>query len=841
LLRQGCIVVKPLADFARQNGAESLSVSFHFPESEVRETQPSAQARSAIPPQYPQKYAKRLRDFLDRQRVFVWSLDAPMPAALTYSFGLSVSTAAKSVGILLSFMLLPILLVAWLGRKALGAETQDKAAVWFSYTRYLQWTINGSLILWWAAVESVHLDSLLGVFLAGTAGRVSWVSSLAFQLIKWTAPLITWVGCLVLSQPVQRKLRDLPWTRRELFLQALFTFSSVFLPLGLFFAGFNALLASSARSAVLLWVAAGLVRVVARGKLVKLMGIEPQALDAGELRDAAFKMAERLGVKLQQVLMIRSGKSRMANAFARTGNTIAFTDHLLERMSRREVNFVLGHELSHLRMKHPAKLAIALGASLCVAILAAEISRPFVPDSPMLRYGMIFIIATVIPYFWSRRFEYAADAGAVAVTGDPQGAISALFKLASLNMHPLQWSKWSEKWITHPSMVRRAEAIARKAGIPAGQTPDIARTAFLEQDRYSLPASLASGKKPLFSSSKKSANLQLITFSVLGSMILTAIGIGWLVQWRGWSDSHRQLLYLLGLPAVFAASFAVANGVSNRRLQFWMPAIKSKLQGARIECDAWGGIPIGLVPADRPRIYEGHTHWDLGFLFIRSDRLCYWGEHTQFAVLREQIKDLRLGPGHPGWFRSRRIYVAWRDDSSGEAGTFHISTATHESVLAMRKRTLELFDQLIAWQRSSTPTSSLPQALGALKTPTTGTVTGVSPAVLRKPRRILKELWLTGLIAAMGAVLAGLPFHLMAYLNLENVVGQVQFKGPGPGWYVVAAVVLVRFAQFVPVFFYKESPVVQSQATATVNRPHSVSDTPLSKSEAEDNDLVERR
>jgi len=52
-------------------------------------------------------------------------------------------------------------------------------------------------------------------------------------------------------------------------------------------------------------------------------------------------MAQHLGVKLQQVYVVPAGKGQMANAFARTGNTIAFTDFLLQRMSRAEVNYVL--------------------------------------------------------------------------------------------------------------------------------------------------------------------------------------------------------------------------------------------------------------------------------------------------------------------------------------------------------------------------------------------------------------------------------------------------------------------------------------------------------------------
>jgi Zn-dependent protease with chaperone function len=116
----------------------------------------------------------------------------------------------------------------------------------------------------------------------------------------------------------------------------------------------------------------------------------------------------------------------LANAFGRTGNTIAFTDFLLQRMSRPEVNYVLGHELTHFKLKHPGKIAAARVVSMFGAFFVVGMAVPFGMEWPLLRYGVILAIVTFFPLFWSRRFEYAADAGAVKLTGDPRAAISAL-------------------------------------------------------------------------------------------------------------------------------------------------------------------------------------------------------------------------------------------------------------------------------------------------------------------------------------------------------------------------------------------------------------------------------
>jgi hypothetical protein len=109
----------------------------------------------------------------------------------------------------------------------------------------------------------------------------------------------------------------------------------------------------------------------------------------------------------------------------------------------------------------------------------------------------------------------------VELTGDPRSAISALFKLSSLNMMPLHWTKWSEKWLTHPSSLRRAQAIARKAGIPIEQIPEIAGAAVAQSDHYILPATIAPGAKVLSTQTKQKTTIRA-TMAMLQALILIA-------------------------------------------------------------------------------------------------------------------------------------------------------------------------------------------------------------------------------------------------------------------------------------------------------------------------------
>jgi len=408
---------------------------------------------------------------------------------------------------------------------------------------------------------------------------------------------------------VQEKLRGLKWTRRELVLQVFFSVCAALIPLALFLTGLQTLGSADFQKGMLWFVAAFVVRLVAAGALQKLMGTLPQSLTTGDLRDHAFGMAQHLGVKLQQVYVVPAGKGQMANAFARTGNTIAFTDFLLQRMSRAEVNYVLGHELTHLNSSTREK-SLPPGCQHVRAFFVVGMVAPFGMESPVLRYGIILAIVTFFPAFWSRRFEVAADAGAVQLTGDPRSAISALFKLSSLNMMPLHWSNWSEKWLTHPSSLRRAQAIARQSWHTARADSGDRRASIARNDHYILPTTVAPGAK-ILSTQKKLKSSVRATLAMLEAMILVPAAFAWLARYYAKDPVLHEL--------------STWRGPSRRLPPIWCWQILRRSRPPRInrcpqrqllkegvEADAWGGVTVGFAPAASPRIYELNANWDIG-------------------------------------------------------------------------------------------------------------------------------------------------------------------------------------------------------------------------------------
>ena len=125
-----------------------------------------------------------------------------------------------------------------------------------------------------------------------------------------------------------------------------------FLPL-MFFCCALDFISSSGKLVAILMLAAYVSRVLCLRAKIKISGVAPEALTTGELRDRVFEMAKRATVQIKQVFVVSAGRMQIANAYATGAQTVMFTDYLLQRLNKREVDAIAGHELSHLRHGHP--------------------------------------------------------------------------------------------------------------------------------------------------------------------------------------------------------------------------------------------------------------------------------------------------------------------------------------------------------------------------------------------------------------------------------------------------------------------------------------------------------
>src|SRR4029450_10319728 len=144
------------------------------------------------------------------------------------------------------------------------------------------------------------------------------------------------------------------------------------------------------------------------------------ALSTGPLRDRLFDLAKRAGVRLRELYVMPMRRERMAKAFAVNGGLVMVTDELLDRMTCREVDAVLAHEISHLEHHHPMMMVAGAGAAwLLVAVVSMPIGFSYVVPMGIAASWLAYL-------FVARRCEYAADAGAAALTGHAEAKISGL-------------------------------------------------------------------------------------------------------------------------------------------------------------------------------------------------------------------------------------------------------------------------------------------------------------------------------------------------------------------------------------------------------------------------------
>ena len=817
LLHQGAISTIPLQTFAGTHQIAQLALELRLPDSEIAETSPTTE-KSPVNSQLLSGYvARRLRS------TFLFDLAArqPLPNEIIFRYGYAPLNLRRSALTLAAILLLPIALLFWLSRKALAADVADKSVVWFSYMRSLAWILNGSLLAWWAALDTLHGEALLRSLGSATRFATFLDHPVFGRALGWVPPAILWLLCYRISQPVQQRLRGLAWTKRELTIQAFYAVLAGLFPLAMFLTGLSLMTRGTIISGFYWWLAALLLRVFAAQSLLKHTGMQPHALSTGDLRDRAFTFAERLGVPLQQIYLIPSGKGQMANAFARTGNTIAFTDYLLKRMNQREVDFVLAHELTHLRLRHPITLGKVRMYCWMFAVSFLVIFSEFFDGTIAARYALVFLILSFVPYFWSRRFEYSADAGAVAATGDPGAAISALFKLSELNMMPTQWSHWREKWLTHPSTLRRANAIAQNARIPLEQVPQIALQSAAEAPAYAIPATAAPGAK-LHSTQRTRSIVLKASFAVLALFACVPSLVSFAAVHS--APPVSWILFVAALPATLAGFLLLSNYSVRLMRGNIVPSLKKKFADQGVQADAWNGMFVNFSPAAVPRLYDGHATWDIGYLFFSSDRLCYWGEEVCFALRKSQITALRLAAGPPSLLPSKRLYVAWKDDERPACGVFNVACGNADSVLHGNRLTADLALRLESWWKTPPEPLALPTELATLTSPQIRAVTSQVPASRWTPRRIYGEVVWTGIFTAVAATVCGLPFHLTDFLVSRNFLSlspAQNFSTPGAGWYAVTVAVAARFIVIIPLLRYRDQPKLVAQA------PNSTASVPL--------------
>ena len=204
-------------------------------------------------------------------------------------------------------------------------------------------------------------------------------------------------------------------------------------------------------------------------------------LPDGSLRDGLLDLAKRTQFRAKSIQMMDGSKrSRHSNAFfAGFGRfrKIVLFDTLVEQLSESEVEAVVAHEIGHYRKGHIPKMLLMSSVSLLAGFYFLFLLsrrewfyRTFGFESgnitpAFLLFGLLagtvgFWIGP-LAHWWSRRYEYQADAFAAQAVGEAQPLVAALGKLNGENLsnlvpHPL----YSGFYYSHPTLLERERALA---------------------------------------------------------------------------------------------------------------------------------------------------------------------------------------------------------------------------------------------------------------------------------------------------------------------------------------------------------------------------------------------
>src|SRR5579883_3113953 len=206
-------------------------------------------------------------------------------------------------------------------------------------------------------------------------------------------------------------------------------------------------------------------------------------LPEGSLRERLLALGQRTGFHARTIqVMDGSKRSRHSNAyftgFGRFRKIVLF-DTLIQQLTEPELEAVLAHEIGHYKKRHIPKMLVWSAASSLVAFYLISLlarqpwfyrSFGFEPGGlapALLLFGLLAGVITFwfspLAHWWSRRYEYQADAYAAQTMNEPQSLIGALRKLNEKNLsnltpHPY----YSGFYYSHPTLLEREEAL-RKA------------------------------------------------------------------------------------------------------------------------------------------------------------------------------------------------------------------------------------------------------------------------------------------------------------------------------------------------------------------------------------------
>ena len=198
-------------------------------------------------------------------------------------------------------------------------------------------------------------------------------------------------------------------------------------------------------------------------------------------------LARQAGVKTPEVAIYPGAANAFATGAFKNSALVAVSTDIMGQMTKEELRAVLGHEMSHVANGDMVTLTLVQGVLNAFVIVISRVLASVIANAGNREGGSrrnnngglyfllvmvlqlaLGILASLVVMWFSRRREYAADAGSAKLLGTPSAMIAALRRLGNLQPGVLPDSlramgiaegKKTSIWSTHPSIEDRISAL----------------------------------------------------------------------------------------------------------------------------------------------------------------------------------------------------------------------------------------------------------------------------------------------------------------------------------------------------------------------------------------------
>ncbi len=633
--------------------------------------------------------------------VFVDATSEEIVEELTFGYGYPRSWFHIRITALLSLLSLPTLgalFLLWRGKSGVGEEGGFAA---ITASRHYGRLMVGYWIAWFVVCAAFDLPRIAQFYHPDSLYRY-YASPVRLDNV---VALLAALPALPLLFPIFARFPGATWSQADFFKQGLWLNLTI-VWIVVLLQNFISAATDFDIVAALLWAIGGLLgSIFCYFRYLNSLGLVPQKIDEGELRERVDELAQRAGIRrIRDLLVIYFTKAPLPNAFAANGLRIMITDFLLKKLSKREVDAIIAHEIGHLQSKHPAKLLGVMVAVITPVVILAVLGTPLSVNSflnhgltersILAAFGFALPTALIARFAVCRRFERQADAAAVRITNDPEALITGLTKITRLNYQPLVTGRWRERLSTHPTTQNRIKTIALEHGIPNDRIVQLLEGSEDPVDGYALPPSAELSR--VFSTRHKTR----ISLALMLGNIMIAIGVPWLVfaVLAPYLGGHGVLTTIVacGLSAAALLAFLNVSALAGFRRMRRILALRLQLAPD----DEWWFV--GFNPTSGAYIYEGFTNWDVGFLRRNDASLEYRGDGVDFTLPAASIQTVALTARREGrWIPTKRVRIEWRACESYETNVYVIENAYAGSLAGANRRTEEMCAVINTWSKEA--------------------------------------------------------------------------------------------------------------------------------------------